>query len=112
GVTAARAAEQAAGQIARLSQGLKNKDVGELMNDAQRLARRQPALFVGGAFTLGLLGARFLKSSQERNRGYDYSSGRDYASGGGFAERGQSGTRTPATNAYGNRVPSAATHAS
>ncbi len=110
--TVARYAEQAAEQIERLSQGLKNKDVGELMNDAQRLARRQPALFVGGAFTLGLLGARFLKSSQERNRGYDYSSGRDYASGGGFAERGQSGTRTPTTNAYGNRVPSAATHAS
>ncbi|HEY0876354.1 MAG TPA: hypothetical protein VGD94_22970 [Vicinamibacterales bacterium] len=110
--TVARYAEQAAEQIERLSQGLKNKDVGELMNDAQRLARRQPALFVGGAFTLGLLGARFLKSSQERNRGYDYSSGRDYASGGGFAEREQSGTRTPTTNAYGNRVPSAATHAS
>ena len=61
--TVAHYAEQAAEQIERFSQGLKNKDVGELMNDAQRLARRQPALFVGGAFALGLLGARFLKSS-------------------------------------------------
>jgi hypothetical protein len=114
--TVARYAEQAAEQIERFSQGLKNKDVGELMNDAQRLARRQPALFVGGAFTLGLLGARFLKSSSpEHSRSYDYSSGRDYPSGGGFAERGQvgqTGTRTSTTNAYGNRVPSTATNAS
>jgi hypothetical protein len=112
--TVARYAEQAAEQIERFSQGLKNKDVGELMNDAQRLARRQPALFVGGAFTLGLLGARFLKSSSPEHR-HDYSSGRDYTSGGGFAERGQagpSGTRTSTTNAYGNRVPSSATNAS
>lgn len=113
--TVARYAEQAAEQIERFSQGLKNKDVGELMNDAQRLARRQPALFVGGAFTLGLLGARFLKSSSpEDSYGYDYSSGRDYSSGGGFAERGQvgTGTRTSTTNAYGNRVPSSVTNAS
>ena len=48
------------------SERLKNKDVTELLNDAQRLARRQPALFVGGAFALGLLGARFLKSSRRR----------------------------------------------
>ena len=66
--TVAHYAEQAAEQIERFSQGLKNKDVGELMNDAQRLARRQPALFVGGAFALGLLGARFLKSSSPDDR--------------------------------------------
>lgn len=116
--TVARYAEQAAEQIERFSQGLRNKDVGELMHDAQRLARRQPALFVGGAFTLGLLGARFLKSSSpehNRNYGYDYSSGRDDTRGGGFAERGQvgaTGARTSTTNAYGNRVPSSATNAS
>jgi hypothetical protein len=111
--TVARYAEQAAEQIERFSQGLKNKDVGELMNDAQRLARRQPALFVGGAFTLGLLGARFLKSSSPEH-GYDYPGGRDYTSGGGFAERGQAGqSGTPtSTNAYGNRVPSSSTNAS
>ena len=114
--TVAQYAEQAAEQIERFSQGLKNKDVGELMNDAQRLARRQPALFVGGAFTLGLLGARFLKSSSSEPSGYghDYP-GRDYPSGGGFAERGQVGhvgTRTSTSNAYGNRVPSSATNAS
>lgn len=61
--TVARYAEQTAEQIERFSQRLKDKDIGELLNDAQRLARRQPALFIGGAFALGLIGARFLKSS-------------------------------------------------
>ena len=35
----------------------------ELLSDAQQLARRRPALFVGAAFAIGVLGARFLKSS-------------------------------------------------
>ncbi len=95
--TVAHYAEQAAEQIERFSQGLKNKDVGELMNDAQRLARRQPALFVGGAFALGLLGARFLKSSSPDNldsyRGYG-----DTGYGGG----NYSGNRTSGAGSYGN----------
>jgi len=62
----ARYVESAADQLERLSQRLKQKDVGELLEDAQRLARRQPALFIGGAFALGLLGSRFLKSSPQR----------------------------------------------
>lgn len=61
--TVAQYVERAADQIERLSNGLKNKDVAELLDDAQRLARQQPALFIGGAFALGLVGARFLKSS-------------------------------------------------
>jgi len=59
----ARYVEQAADQIERVSQQIRNKEVGELMSDVQRLARRQPALFIGGAFALGLIGARFFKSS-------------------------------------------------
>lgn len=61
--TVAQYAEKAADQIERFSQRLKEKDIRELLDDAQQLARRQPALFIGGAFALGLLGARFLKSS-------------------------------------------------
>jgi hypothetical protein len=55
--------EQAADQIDRFSQRMRDKDIGDLMNDIQRMARRQPALFIGGAFAVGLIGARFLKSS-------------------------------------------------
>ena len=72
--TVAGYVEQAADQIERLSERLKNKDVSELLNDAQRLAQRKPALFVGGAFALGLVGARFLKSSSDRDE-YEYSRG-------------------------------------
>jgi hypothetical protein len=72
--TIARYVEQAVDQVERLSRNLKEKDVGELVKDAQRLARRQPALFVGSAFAIGLLGARFFKSSspdrEMYSRGY------------------------------------------
>ena len=61
--TIARYIEQVLGQVDRLTQNLRQKDVGELIDDAQRLARRQPAVFVGGAFALGLLAARLLKST-------------------------------------------------
>jgi hypothetical protein len=65
---AARYVEQAADQIERFSNRLREKDITELLGDAQRFARRRPALFVGAAFGLGLLGSRFLKSSAESQR--------------------------------------------
>jgi HAMP domain-containing protein len=63
--TVARYVEQAADQLEKFSTTLKEKDVSELMRDAQALARRQPALFIGAAFAVGLVGARFLKSSAD-----------------------------------------------
>jgi len=60
--------EQAADQLDRLSTNLRNKDVSDLISDAEGFARRQPALFVGAAFAVGVIGARFLKSSAENNR--------------------------------------------
>ena len=56
--------EQAASQVQRLSDYLQNTDVHEIVDGVERAARRQPALFLGGAFALGLLGARFIKSSR------------------------------------------------
>jgi hypothetical protein len=55
--------EKAANQIERLSRNLRDRDVKTLVQDAQRFARRQPAVFVGAAFAAGLLAARFMKSS-------------------------------------------------
>jgi deferrochelatase/peroxidase EfeB len=63
--TIAEYAERAAEQLERFSDNLRQKDVSELLRDAQRFARRQPALFIGGSFVAGLLIARFLKSSRE-----------------------------------------------
>jgi hypothetical protein len=64
--TAARFVERAAEQLQNVSTRLRQKDIGEILDDAGRLARRQPAIFIGLSFAAGLLTARFLKSSQER----------------------------------------------
>src|SRR4051794_18025748 len=61
--TIAEYVDQAAAQLERFSKTLKEKNVSELLDEAQRFARRNPALFIGGAFAIGLLSARFLKSS-------------------------------------------------
>lgn len=99
---AARYVEMAADQLERLSSALREKDVNELLDDAQRLARRQPALFVGGAFAVGFAAARFLKSSQRDEE--RWSNARDsseagsvYGGGHAYGSGGASGT----TRGYG-----------
>ncbi|MBK8902577.1 MAG: hypothetical protein IPM53_15420 [Anaerolineaceae bacterium] len=52
-----------ASQIDRASSYLQERDLDALIHDAEDFARRQPEIFIGGAFTLGLLAARFLRSS-------------------------------------------------
>lgn len=59
-------ADTAAEQVDRLSGYLSNRSVGELMEEVENIARREPALFLGGAALLGIVGARFLKSSERR----------------------------------------------
>jgi hypothetical protein len=59
--------DKAADQIENWSRQLREKDIDELLSDVQTLARRQPGVFIGSAFAIGLLGARFLKSSRSEN---------------------------------------------
>jgi hypothetical protein len=61
GVTA-KYSDSIATQVEQLSGYLDRKDLRELSSDVERFARRNPAVFLGGAFALGLLAARFLKS--------------------------------------------------
>jgi len=61
--------ESAADQAVRFSERLKQKDLGEIVDDVERFAHRQPAVFLGVSFGIGLLGARFLKSSRSTDRG-------------------------------------------
>ena len=51
-------------QVDQVANYLRNKDATAMKTDLENLARRQPALVLGGALILGLVGARFLKSSQ------------------------------------------------
>ena len=48
------------------------------MYRVEDIARRQPALFIGGAFVLGLVAARLLKSSAAGGNAQGFSSGSSY----------------------------------
>ncbi len=63
----AQYADKAAERVEQFSGQLRGKDVQEIVRDMERYARQQPALVLGGAFVLGLLGARFLKSTAQRD---------------------------------------------
>lgn len=52
-----------AGRVDRVSEYLDQHDVDMLTGEVRRVARDHTPLFLGGAFALGLIGARFLKSS-------------------------------------------------
>ena len=46
------------------SRYLQDKSPRDMKDDLDRFARERPAWFLGGAFVAGLMGARFLKSSE------------------------------------------------
>jgi hypothetical protein len=54
---------QAAEQTERLSEYLSERDANELLREMEDFARNRPAVFLGGAFAIGIAAARFLKSS-------------------------------------------------
>lgn len=45
---------------------LREKDARAMVDDLGQLARRQPAVVIGGALAIGVLAGRFLKSSERR----------------------------------------------
>jgi hypothetical protein len=69
--TIAHYIDETANQLERFSDRLRDKDVGELVRDAQRFAKRRPAVFIGSAFAAGLMAARFFKSSRDRQSNGD-----------------------------------------
>lgn len=54
---------QAAERTERLSEYLSERDANELVGEVEDFARNRPAVFLGGAFAVGVAAARFLKSS-------------------------------------------------
>ncbi len=62
--TLAQVTDQAATQLENISNYLSNGDINGIIYDVEDFARREPALFVGGALAAGILLARFFKSSQ------------------------------------------------
>jgi len=109
--TIAQYVEQAADQLEKLSTRLKEKNVNELLDDAQRFARQRPALFIGSAFAIGLVGSRFFKSSAERSRsGFDEGTARsryaaaDLGTGYGSTDVGGTGYVGAGTGYAGTNV--------
>ena len=85
----AQYADTAADQIERFSTYLNNRDFNDLTIEVERFARRQPAIFLGGALMAGILVSRFLKSSgQQAHAGsqgsYRYSNDGGYSNYGGY----------------------------
>lgn len=70
------AAEKAADGVERLSDFLQDRSLGEIVDEVEGFARREPLLFFGTAFAIGLVGGRFLKSSRRSAEG---SGGDDFA---------------------------------
>lgn len=63
-----RYAGQAAEQVDRFSNYLRQGDLSGFVRDAEGLARRNPDVFLGTTFVAGLLLARFLKASSPRRQ--------------------------------------------
>jgi len=61
----AQYASMAADRVEDFSQFISERDVNQIVSDVERYARRNKGLFLGGAFALGLVAARFLKSSSQ-----------------------------------------------
>lgn len=70
----AKYGEKLAVQAENLSDYLNHKNFGELLHDLEGFARRNPTVFVGGAFALGFLTARFLRTSGSPSNGSSKSS--------------------------------------
>lgn len=55
--------EKAAAALDRMAGSVRNARLSDILAKTESFARREPLLFMGGAFALGLVAARFLKSS-------------------------------------------------
>lgn len=56
----------AAQKIEQVADYFERKDAKAMYRDIENFARSNPAIFIGGAFALGLVAARFLKSSKPK----------------------------------------------
>lgn len=77
--TAAKYSDSLAKQIEQISNYFERSDVREMVGDVEKFARKNPAVFIGGAFAVGLLAARFLKSSGSGQRSPKSLKGRNHS---------------------------------
>lgn len=81
-------AEKAAEGIENLAHFIENKSIGDVFTGIESFARRQPALFLGGAVAFGILAGRFLKSSARRPAEFGGDSYETYGFEGSYGTEG------------------------
>lgn len=64
--TLAHYTRRLADQMESASSYLSDQELKDILNDVQSFARQRPEVFIGGAFALGVVIARFLKSSNSQ----------------------------------------------
>ena len=70
--------------LADASEAIRDKDLGEMLQSVNRVARRNPFLFLGGAALVGFAASRYLKAT---GSGHGSGWSDDYATGGGYGYR-------------------------
>lgn len=98
----ANAALTAADQAEKVSQYLRQTDARQMISNVEDVARRQPLIFVGAAFLLGVAASRFIKAA---GGGQDAQSG--YRSGYGTDDRSGSTSEFGRTGSYEATGPGA-----
>jgi len=110
----------AASAVEDFSSSLRNRSLGDIMQDVTNFARREPVMFFGITVAAGFALSRFLKSSADTGSSYGSAStgGSGYGSTGGSSYAG-GGSGTSNGGSYANRgadigeskMPVASTHA-
>jgi hypothetical protein len=108
----ANVAQTAADQAEALARYLRETDARQIISSVEGAARRQPILFLGGAFVLGLAASRFLKAATgnqnlpvERQR--SMYGGSSYGSTGyGSTGYGSTGYGSTGSSGYGSSAGS------
>ena len=71
--TLAQYVDMASDQLRRFADNIRRRGAADMMDDVNQFARRNPAVFIGAAFLVGVGIARFAKASANRanTRSYD-----------------------------------------
>lgn len=97
--------EGAADRVAEFSDTLRDRDVPQLLEETQDLARRRPGLFLGGSLALGFLATRFFKSSAQQSQSPETGTGYLPATGDGVGYGGATVPTFPEAAGYGVSEP-------
>jgi hypothetical protein len=99
----AELASTAADQAEAVARYLRETDVRQLIGTVEDFARRQPLVFLGGAFLVGVAASRFVKAAAGPNRLQGPSQGAQIRSGNGTGRlitTGSDWAPTPTGEAY------------